>query len=68
MVVPPRYGPAVGKGEIKQSLNITDLGEARRSCATRQGEWLERFEAIETEEAHMPAGDKDDVTAITGET
>lgn len=43
MVVPPRYRRAVGKGEIKQSLNTADLGEARRLCAIRQGEWLERF-------------------------
>lgn len=49
MVVPTRYRRVVGKGEIKQSLNTADLGEARRLCAIRQGEWLERFDAIEAE-------------------
>lgn len=49
IVVPARYRRVVGKGEIKQSLNTTDLREARRLCAIRQREWLKRFEAIEAE-------------------
>lgn len=47
MVVPPRYRAAVGKREIKQSLQTADLGEARRLCAINQSKWLARFEAID---------------------
>jgi integrase len=49
LVVPPRYRQVVGVSEIKRSLNTSDIGEARRACAVRQQEWLERFERIEAE-------------------
>lgn len=57
LVVPERYRQAVGKREIWKSLETSDLGEARRKCAARQQEWLDRFKRIEEEIAGRAAVD-----------
>ncbi|MBN8814129.1 MAG: site-specific integrase [Sphingomonas sp.] len=57
IVVPERYRQALGRREVVASLKTRDLGEARRLCAARQQEWLDRFRQIEAATAANASAD-----------